>query len=91
MIEVELAPPPPVRGGERGDGPGLTRRQVKDRLRLANADVARGITRATGMTYAAVNHELNRLAGLRRINEATVEQLQARLDHANRWRWRLAR
>ena len=91
MIEVELAPPPPVGGGERGDGPGLTRRQAKDRLRLANADAARGITRATGMTYAQVNHELNRLAGLRRVTEATVEQLQARLDHANRWRWRLAR
>ena len=49
------------------------------------------IARATDMTHAQVNLELNRLAGMRRIDEATVEQLQSRLEHATRWRWRLAR
>ena len=43
------------------------------------------------LTHAQVNLELNRLAGMRRIDEATVEQLQSRLEHATRWRWRLAR
>lgn len=100
LIEFELAPAPPLRGTP---GPGLavpgaavgtaplTRRQEKDRLRLANADAARHIARATNMTHAQVNQELNRLAGMRRIDEATVEQLQARLEHATRWRWKLAR
>ena len=97
-IDFELAPPPALggpggageaAGGEGGEG--LTRRQVKDRLRKANADAARQIARSTDMTHAQVNLELNRLAGMKRIDEATVEQLQARLDHATRWRWRLAR
>lgn len=95
MIDVELAPPPPLGGGTEAPGgaptTGLTRRQEKDRLRQANADAARHIARATDMTHAQVNLELNRLAGMRRIDEATSEQLQARLDHATRWRWRLAR
>ncbi len=92
-IEFELAPPPPL-GGLGGMDPGaggLTRRQLKDKLRLANAEAARNIARATDMTHAQVNLELNRLAGMRRIDEATVEQLQSRLEHATRWRWRLAR
>ena len=95
MIDVELAPPPPLGGGSTAPGgaptAGLTRRQEKDGLRLANADAARHIARATNMTHAQVNLELNRLAGMRRIDEATIEQLQARLEHATRWRWRLAR
>jgi superfamily II DNA or RNA helicase len=91
LIDFELAPPPPLGGVIDGELPGLTRRQAKDRLRLANADAARDIARSTEMTHAQVNLELNRLAGLRRIDEATVEQLQRRLEHATRWRWRLAR
>jgi superfamily II DNA or RNA helicase len=89
-IEVELAPPPPV-AATAADIPGLTRRQAKDRLRRANADAARDIARVADMTHAQVNVELNRLAGLRRIDEATVEQLQARLHAAWRWRGRLGR
>ncbi len=85
-IEIELAPPPPVAGAtDGGVAPGATRRQRKDALRLANADVARDLVRRSGWSHAQVNAELNRLAGLRRINDATVEQLQARLHHAERW------
>ncbi len=94
LIDFELAPPPllgGIAGLDEAAAAGLTRRQFKDRLRLANADAARQIARATDLTHAQVNLELNRLAGMRRIDEATVEQLQARLQHATRWRWRLAR
>ncbi len=90
-IDVELAPPPPLLGTLDGASDGATRRQAKDRLRLANADAARQLVRSTDLTHAQVNLELNRLAGIRRIDDATVEQLQRRLEHANRWRWRLAR
>jgi len=92
-IEFDLGPPPPLAGltGGEGSGSGPTRRQLKDKLRLANADAARQIARATDLTHAQVNLELNRLAGMRRIDEATVDQLQTRLEHATRWRWRLAR
>jgi len=88
-IEVELAPPPPIVGSE--GQPGVARHEVRERLRTLNADAARDIARVSGLTHAAVNLELNRLAGVRRISEATVEQLQSRLGHAGRWRARLAR
>ena len=55
---------------------GITRRQAKDRLRLANAEAAKDIARVSGLSYAAVNLELNRSAGLRRVTEATEQQLQ---------------
>lgn len=87
-IEIELAPPPPVAAGIPRLA-GLTRRQAKDRLRQANADAARDIARVSGLTHAQVNLELNRLAGIRRIPEATEAQLEDRLRHARRWQWRL--
>ncbi len=37
------------------------------------------------MTHAQVNAELNRLAGLHRISDATSAQLERRLTHATRW------
>lgn len=89
-IELELGPPPPVAGqADAPDPAGMTRRQTKDALRVANADVARDLARETGWTHARVNAHLNRLVGLRRITEATVDQLQARLHQAERWRARL--
>ena len=68
---------------------GLTRREAKDRLRVANAEAAKDIARVSGMAFAVVNLELNRLAGIRRVTEATEAQLQARLEAARRWQWRL--
>ena len=47
------------------------------------------IARATGMTHAAVNGELNRTIGMKKISEATVEQLERRLAKAEQW-WRQA-
>jgi superfamily II DNA or RNA helicase len=91
-IEVELAPPPPLSARALdGDGRprGRTLRQIKDRLRLANANAARDIARVTGLSHAAVNGQLNRLATIRRITEATTEQLEDRLGHAHRWLDRL--
>ncbi len=89
-IEVELGPPPPLMAPPDGES-GMTRREVKDRLRVANAEAAKDIARVSGLTFAAVNLELNRLAGIRRVTEATADQLQARLGAARRWQWRLGR
>lgn len=105
-IEVDLAPPPPTgvlvgAGAEAGGGgaagatgPGLGGRslaQVRSHLRTVNADLARDLVRVTGLTYAQVNLELNRKAGIGRIDDATVDQLSERLVAAQRWRERLAR
>ena len=45
----------------------------------------------SGLSYAQVNLELNRRAGVRRVTEATEAQLQARLHAARSWQWRLGR
>ena len=39
----------------------------------------------TGLSHRQVNAELNRLAGIRRISEATSAQLAKRLERADRW------
>jgi hypothetical protein len=36
-----------------------------------------------------VNLELNRLAGIKRVTEATEAGLQTRLQAARRWQWKL--
>jgi hypothetical protein len=65
--------------------PVLTRRERKQLLRDANAELARALVHKTGWPHAKVNAELNRLTGLRRVTEATVEQLEKRKRHAERW------
>jgi superfamily II DNA or RNA helicase len=64
---------------------GRTRREHKEHLRKANADKGRLIAHHTGMTHAGVNAELNRVSGVRKISEATLEQLQRRLEKAEAW------
>ena len=43
------------------------------------------------MTHAEVNAELNRHAGIRRVTEATTEQLERRLRAAEAWLRRINR
>ena len=45
----------------------------------------------SGLSYAQVNLELNRRAGVRRVTEATEAQLQTRLHAARSWQWRIGR
>jgi len=71
------------------DGALLTRREHKAHLRDANSSLARDIARLSGWPHAKVNAELNRLVGVRRIPEATIEQLQRRLRQAEAWHARL--
>ena len=85
-FEVTLAPPPPLPGASPGEAtPAITRRAEKAALRDANADVARELVRRSGLTHAQVNAELNRLSGLRRVSEATLDQLAQRLTAAEKW------
>jgi superfamily II DNA or RNA helicase len=91
-IELELAPLPMAAAPPDSNAGSLeTRRQTKDALRIANAAAARDLARRTGASHAVINAELNRLAGVRRITEATVPQLEARLEHAERWLARVGR
>jgi len=87
-VEVALAPPPPLAAGTAvlaDDGTPRTRREEKQQLRDANATAARELARRTGLTHAQVNAELNRQVGLKRVAEATVDQLERRRLAAARW------
>jgi superfamily II DNA or RNA helicase len=90
-VELVLLPPPlpggglPPEGASGSDGtePSLRRRKVA--LRDANADLARELVRFTGWSHPQVNAELNRLSGIRRISEATLDQLERRLTAGRKW------
>ncbi|HEV8298803.1 MAG TPA: DEAD/DEAH box helicase family protein [Acidimicrobiales bacterium] len=85
---IDLPPPPPLPGRLADlDGTPATgsRRGEKTRLRERNASLVTDIARVTGLGHRAVNAELNRLAGVLRIDEATVDQLHRRADQARRW------
>ena len=95
-VELLLLPPPLPSGSiakprtgpghtEGADQPRITLRERKARLRAANSDVAVELVRATGWGHAQVNRELNRLAGITRIDEATLAQLEARHEAGRKW------
>ena len=84
-----LLAPPPRPGGGGGRMHHRTRREHKAHLRMENADRARDIVRRSGLTHAQVNAELNRMSSVRRVSEATVDQLERRLTQADRWLSRL--
>ncbi|HEX5945896.1 MAG TPA: hypothetical protein VFY82_06440, partial [Acidimicrobiales bacterium] len=66
-------------------GNGSNPRRERAQLREANAKLVQDLVWATGMGHAQVNGQLNRLVGLRRIDEATVDQLRRRAQQAERW------
>ena len=85
---IDLPPPPPLPGrvGDlEGVGPVRSRHSDKKRLRDRNASIVKDLARVTGLGHRAVNGELNRLAGIVRIDEATVPQLSRRATVANAW------
>lgn len=95
-VDLLLLPPPlpSGRSGAAGNadtpsasahGPGIPLRARKAKLRGANADLSLELVRATGWGHAQVNRELNRLAGIERIGEATLAQLEARYSAGCRW------
>ena len=88
-LELTIPLPPLPVGGRRAAGvaapDGRTLREHKEHLREANANKSRLIARHTGQTHAAVNAELNRVSGVKKVSEATVEQLERRLAKADAW------
>ena len=85
-LEIELAPPPPLVGGGN-DGATITvsRTQRKRELRQANADRVQMLVHLTGNDHKLVNARLNEEAGIHRIADATVADLERRLARADRW------
>lgn len=93
-VDLVLLPPPlpgggiaSPRGRDGAPGPGeeVDPRRRRAQLRDANADIAAELVRWTKWSHPQVNAELNRLAGIRRISEATADELQRRLDAGRKW------
>lgn len=75
--------PPALGFGEHTDG--RSRAEIKEALRLRNAESARELVRFTAQSHARVNAELNRLSGMKSVDEATLDQLERRANAADRW------
>ncbi len=87
-LEIELAPPPPLRGGGSEGATStvtVSRTQRKRELRQGNADRVRMITHLTGLTPEVINARLNQEAGVTAVGDATIRELEARLRAADRW------
>jgi superfamily II DNA or RNA helicase len=72
-------------GNGHGDRNGANPRRERSVLRERNAGLVQDLVWATGLGHAQINGQLNRLVGLRRVDEATVEQLRRRAHQAESW------
>ncbi len=78
---ADIPTPPPAPEPE----PMLSPRNRRRQLRESNNARVRTLVHLTGKGHADVNLELNRRVGIRRVTEATVTQLERRLNAADRW------
>lgn len=79
-------PPPdgaPVAG--RAEDPALSPRERRAQLRERNAALVRELVYRKRLSHLDVNAELNRRAGIRRVTEATLAQLEKRAVAAELW------
>lgn len=88
VVEVAALPVGP-QGPEPQAEDGKSRSERKSELRKLNAEVAKALARRSGWPHSQVNAELNRLAGVQRIADATLAQLERRLQLGRRWLARL--
>lgn len=93
-LDIDLAVPPPpglsvnaLAGELAADGevPEKSRTQIRNELRDANSTAVQELARYVKMSHQQINSELNRLTGIRRVTEATIGELEIRLEKANQW------
>ncbi len=83
--ELDRAPvPPPTLAGAPAQAP-RTARARRQALRESNQDRVIALARLTQLSHAEINRSLNRRIGLKRISDATLRDLQRRLEAADRW------
>jgi hypothetical protein len=75
--------PVPLPDPEPSAGPAATSALARRRsLRELNSEVVRDAVHATGKTHSQVNAFLNKKIGIKRVTEASVRQLERRLELA---------
>ncbi len=88
-LDIALPPLPRRRGAvASADGAGAARLSLaehKSKLRKENSDLVTHLVQVTGRSHREVNGELNRLAGVRKVTEATAEQLSRRIAVGEKW------
>jgi superfamily II DNA or RNA helicase len=84
--EAEVPTPEP----EPLAAPLASARSRRLELRELNSARVRRLVHRTKKGHADVNAELNRAAGIRRVTEATIAQLERRLAAADRWLQKLS-
>lgn len=82
---VPATTPPTAPAEAAGTEPALSPREQRARLRERNAALVRELAHRTRLSHLEVNRELNRRAGIRRITEATLVQLERRVTAAEQW------
>jgi hypothetical protein len=88
--ELAGAVPPPTREeDEKGltpvHPPSRSARKLRIELREANQIEVAALAHLTGLGHAKVNARLNQRVGIRKISEATLQQLDRRAKEADRW------
>jgi superfamily II DNA or RNA helicase len=83
-LEISL-PPRPCRTSRVVVGRDTSLAEAKSKLRKDNAALVAHLVAVTGRSHREVNGELNRLAGVNKVTEATADQLQRRLVAGERW------
>ncbi|MEP6654030.1 MAG: hypothetical protein ABJA82_11775, partial [Myxococcales bacterium] len=81
---IRLPVPVPLPAPDPRSAPALGALARRRQLREQNSEAVADLARMTGKTHAEMNGELNRRVRIRRISEATVRQLQQRLELARK-------
>lgn len=79
----DQAPPRQTAGDE--PKPAAQQRDRKNELSQANNTTARRIVIAHGLEYGFVNGTLNRMVGVTKLKQCSVDQLELRLRYASQW------
>ena len=83
---LELAPAPRVRAVDQPAAVSVLSAAAQRRLlRDANAAAVAELVRLVDLGHAQINAELNRIVGIQRVGEATVDELERRRAAALGW------
>lgn len=81
VFDEPVPAPEPEAAADANESP----RSRKRKLREQNSALVTSLAHRTRRSHAEINAELNRRIGIGRITEATIAQLERRLDAARRW------
>jgi len=86
-LVLELAPAPRAGGADDGhlERPPRSARARRRQLRDANAAAVAELVRVVDMSHAQINAELNRMVGIQRVGEASVDELERRRGAVIAW------